>query len=146
MAAIETVAVDRVIAVVNAAYTAEGWTAQPDKLLQAAGRDGTTRLAVYQEDTSAVPNRRELLGVRLVFQLYMGFNPEPDEHLQIDPRIVGELAARFRDEYVPTQPAGDDDLYYFRVDRISYPDDPTGNKTRAEVFITAFGPNKGENP
>src|SRR5688572_11660429 len=126
---------ERVKTLADAEFAAEGWETADDKLLRASGRDGVTRLAVYPDDEHVLPRNQLILLVPVTFQLYLGYDDSIDEHMQVDPGIIEELADRFRRAFEDNSSGTTDDLWYLTLDRIEYPDDPTGNKTRFEATI-----------
>jgi hypothetical protein len=146
MAAPEAIVMERVKA---AADTALGPRGLPpvayDKLLRAAGKDGVAELAVYPEGAQPKRGQRIELVVPVVLQVYLPFNPDPDEHLAVDPLTIVEHAEAFRQTFAPGTPATDD-VWFLRLEGIRYPDDPTGNKTRFEALVEGLGTNDVELP
>jgi hypothetical protein len=63
----------------------------------------------------------------------------------VNPFPITDMADRLRRavESAAASVTGTPEVWYFKVDATEYPDDPTGNKTRFEMTVTAFGDNTG---
>ena len=141
MADLETLTRERVKAVIEAEFAAEQFTVADDKLPRAAGKDGAPALACYPDDTTEEARNVTVAVCRVILQLYLAFEPEPDEHIVRDPGEIEAYAGRIRRAFKTQSQGSGSELWGLRVTRISYPDDPTGNRTRLEAEIRAMGPN-----
>lgn len=131
----------RVKDIFDAEFSSEGWECRDDKLLRASGHDGVTHAAVYPEAERERSGKVAQLEVPVVLQLYLGFDSELEEDKIVDPTVIEGYAHRIRKAF-NTQSSGTlPDLWFVRLTRIEYPDDPTGNKTRLEAFITGYAQN-----
>lgn len=143
MAVPETLLRQRVKARVESEFTAEGFEVADDKLTRAAGKDGEAELAVYPETTNNDYARANVLEVRVVLQLYLAYTAEPDENIVVDPTVIEEHADRLRRAFAgPDGIGASRDFWFLVIERIEFPDDPTGNKSRLEAHFLA----KCDNP
>lgn len=131
----------RVKTIADACFAAEGFVTEDDKILREAGRDGRNRMACYPELETEASGQVNRLDVFVRLQLYLAYTAEPDENIAVDPTIIEGYAARLRAAF-ETQSSGIvSDMWYLRLQRIEYPDDPTGNKSRFEAAIFASADN-----
>lgn len=139
--AFESVA-EAIITVFNAEFAPEGFIMIPDKLHPSLGRNSVAVGVSPTEDIASVRNRLVQETWALV-QFYNFWTDEIDPETLVNPYVITAYAERFRDALrrASAQDPGTGQLWYFDVDRITYPDDPTGNKTRFEATIRAFGNN-----
>lgn len=140
----ETLVRQRIADVLEAEFTAlepPEITVENDKLPRAAGHDGRHRVAVYPEDTFEVPRDVNVLDIEVTLQFYMAFEPEINEDQAVDPAIIEAIAGRIRRAFAGQLSGTTNDLWFLRLQRITYPDDPTGNKTRLEARFTARAAN-----
>lgn len=73
---------------------------------------------------------------------YMGrWDKEVTPDQQVDPRVITEQAALLLTAIRNTDVTVSGDMWYFNVELIDYPDDPTGNKTRFFMTLRAWGNN-----
>lgn len=145
MAVPETLVLTAVKELTEAIYTPEGWTVNFDKLPRSTGHDAPeAALAVYPEAATPDPRHRVMLVIPCVLQVYLPYEARVDEGQQVDPTTIAGYADRLRRGFATGQGAGNSDLWYLRIDNITYPDDPTGNKTRFEAQITGRGDNTAE--
>lgn len=139
--AFETVAT-AIIGVFNTEFAAEGFTAILDNIHESLGR--------YRTDIGIAPTEDvPMQGNELVQETWIEvrffdlWTDEIDPTTLVDPTRITDFAERFRravQSYGVTMP-GTNDLWYFQVLRIRYPDDPTGNKSRFVATIRARGDN-----
>lgn len=62
----------------------------------------------------------------------------------VDPRKITAYADRFRKAVRAARvTAGNDQVWFFDVMRVDYPNDPNGNKSRFTATVRAFGHNDG---
>lgn len=138
MAAPATSARARVESVVETEFAPQSISVEADKLLRAAGRDGRTRVACSPVSESEVPRNVNELQVDLLLQYYLPFNDEPEENYAVDPTAIEAVADRLRRAFRTQSGGTTSDMWFLRLRRIEYPDDPTGNKSRLEAYITAW--------
>lgn len=138
-------ACNAVAAIIDAEFAAEGWTTTHDRLLRATGKDlpnTGAAIGIYPEREQARMDRVIQLSVFVVVQFHLGFDDEPDETIQRDPREIAGYAGRFRTA-VGTNLGAAADNWFLRLGEIVYPPDPTGNITRFEALVEAVGENRG---
>jgi hypothetical protein len=141
MAGIEQEVRDRVKDVVEAEFTAEGFEVADDKLGRSAGKDGEAVLAVYPERTGEDTRNVAYLEVQVVLQLYLAYEPVPDENIVVNPGVIEGYADRLREAFRTQSTGTGSDFWFLRLRRIEFPDDPTGNKSRLEAYISGWGEN-----
>lgn len=146
MASAATTVRQRVIDIVEDEFTAEAITVTNDKLPRAAGKDGATVAAVYPEAEYERPGRVIELVVPVVLQIYMAYEAEPDETIAVDPTVIEGYADRLREAFRTQSSGNTGDMWFLRLQRIDYPDDPTGNKSRLEARIEGYGNNQASFP
>lgn len=139
--AFETVAT-AVKAIFEAEFLAEGLTMIPDRLHESLGR---YRVDVGISPIDEGPTMRDRL-VQETFceiQFYDLWTDEISPDTQVNPFKITAYAERLRDALRrarATDP-GTGQVWFFDVDRTTYQNDPTGNKTRFHMRIRAFGNN-----
>lgn len=134
---------DAIIAAFNAEFAAEGFTMIPDRLHESLGRRSVAVGISPDEDH---PNMRNRIAEEhyVTVQFYGLWDERIDPETQINPATITGYARRFKDALRVLQQAmpGTGSMWYFDVDRTRYPNDPTGNKTRFEMSIRAWGNNQ----
>lgn len=123
-------------------FAVEGFKMQFDNIHEALGRD---RVAVG----IAPMEERANLGNRIVSEHWMEvrffglWTDEITPETVVNPFKVTGYADRFKRalHVLDRQEPGTDLVWYFDVDRVTYPNDPTGNKSRFVAVIRAFGNN-----
>ena len=139
----ETLLTTRVKSVFATEFAPEGWTLADDRLLRAAGKDGVTEAGVSPDSTIEDGRNANMLVVTCTVQLYLPFNPDPDEHYVVDPTSIVTYADRFRRAIGANDNGNVTDFWYLRMPRILYPVDPTGNKSRFEATVEGRCDNPG---
>lgn len=133
---------DAVISVFNAEFAPEGFVMIPDNLHEALGRYRVDVGIAPTDDSPMVTNRiaREM---RMEVKFYGLWTDEISPDTMVDPTPITEYAERLMDALRRSQATdpGSGKVWYFDVDRVQYPNDPTGNKTRFIMTIRAFGNN-----
>lgn len=121
-------------------FTPDGFSVLDDKLTRFMGADGNY-IAVSPIRERPGSNAHTL-EAQILVQLYGWYDAKIDPAQQVDPGLVEGWADRVRECLKPIgTAAGTDTCWYVRVDDIEFPDDPTGNKTRLEATVRAFGSN-----
>jgi hypothetical protein len=146
MPGLEEQTMDRVKEIVETTFSAASWTVEYDRLPRAAGHDGRDRLAVFPEAAREVPGQVMRLAAPVVLQIYPAYEAEIDENQQVDPRIIVRVADELRSAFKDASGGDNPDLWYLRLTRVEYPDDPTGNKSRLEAYIEGHGQNQAGSP
>jgi hypothetical protein len=121
-------------------YEAEKFGVRSDKLHGSLGFQGTVlgvspvRFAPWSKDYNV--NQYEFL-----VQFYHAYTKEVNPNQVVDPAVIEGYANRFREGIKEGTDPKTGHLWYFTLLRINYPDDPTGNKSRYEAFVTGWGNN-----
>lgn len=111
-----------------------------DRLHESLGRDGT-RLGLSPRRERPMPSSNVVQEIEIFFQFYGKWVDNIDPNQKVDPAKIENLAERFRRAIQAHRPTGDDQVWYFNIVDLQYPQDPTGNITRFEAVIRAFGNN-----
>lgn len=134
-----TIARNKLISVLTTEFAAEGWAATSDILHKSLGRDGRTRIAV--SPLSETPGGNKLLmQYNMLVQFYGGWKDEIDPNTRVDPSKIETYAERFKRSLYKNDPMAPT-AWYFLLQDIQYPHDPTGNATRFEARVLAYGEN-----
>ena len=135
-------AAEALAAILDAEFTDLNIVTQHDNLHESLGYMGTV-VGVAPEyerpqGTDAVVNE-----IYLKVKFYGMFIKDVDNQQTVDPRVAAIWAERFRravQAYNETAP-GSTTLWYMAVTSVDYPKDPTGNKSRFEATVRAYGQN-----
>lgn len=128
----------------DAEFADQGVTLMPDNLHASLGRE-TIEAGMFPLVNNTRQDRR--IVQESMFQVkYYDLWPEEtgiDPAVACDPRKITALAERFSSalKAANTAHGGTSQLWFFDVERIEFPDDPTGNKTRFVATIRAQGQN-----
>lgn len=144
----EEALMERVKEVIEDEFSAEGFTVEYDKIGRSAGMEIASGARVAFTPDDAIENPRNVveLVVRGTLQLYMAYDAEPDETIVVDPTTIVQYAGRIRAAFKDSSSGDTDELWFCRMTGVIYPDDPTGNKSRLEARILAFGQNEAGMP
>lgn len=128
----------------NAEFAAEGFTLIRDNIHESLGRSRTECGVAPVED---VVNQRNAIVQEAIVEirLYDLWTQEISPDTIVDPTRITGFAERLRDALRvsnATDP-GTGEVWYFDVRRTTYPNDPTGNKSRFHMTVRAFGNNAG---
>lgn len=121
-------------------FAAEGFKMQFDNLHEALGRD---RVAVGIAPIEERANMRDRLMQETWIEVkFLGlWTDEISPDTVVNPTKITEYAERFRSSLGAAAVTASGQMWYFDVDRVQYPNDPTGNKSRFVATIRAFGNN-----
>jgi hypothetical protein len=145
MSAPETLMRARIKEVVEDEFTVEGYEVGNDKLGRSAGKDGTV-LAVSPVRSPENTRNVMMLEPEALLQIYLEYEPVPDENIVVNPDAIEAIADRLRRAFSAESGGTGDDFWFLRLRSIEYPDDPTGNKTRLEARFTAWAHNPAGTP
>ena len=137
----ETLLRQRVADLIETEFAPEGITVENDRLVRAAGKDGQTRVAVSPDDATPNPRDLQVLETMVTLQYYLPYTAEPDETIVVDPGVIENVANRIRTAVRNNQSGALDDFWFFNLVRITYPPDPTGNKSRLEATFKGCSTN-----
>lgn len=136
-------AADLLKLIIDGTFLAEGAAAVHDDLHESLGFDGEWHVGINPDDRGDIVNARTALVQETWIQVKV-FAPwtkmvEPTQ--AVDPRDITEAAERFRRAIKASGQPATDPMWYFNLVQISYPRDPTGNRTRFVATIRVFGNN-----
>lgn len=137
----ETAARQRLIALLNVEFAADEVTIKSDKLNESLAQDKHLG-AVYPATATENPRQGLVLDTIVYVQLFRQWDNRIDANQEVDPAAIEEWAERLRrvcqsDLSTP----GDQHVWYFTVQRIEYPPDPSGNISRLLATIAVQGEN-----
>lgn len=114
-----------------------------DRLHGALGTDGNYCATFPVEEVEMLGDvnvQNTAIGV----QLFLRWNKKVDPKQTVDPSIIETVAHRAKRAIrAGSQGLGQENLWFYRVTRLSYPPDPTGNITRFEAEVVGYGENAG---
>lgn len=136
-----TVLRQKLIGVINAEFAPENITAASDRLDESLGWDGTY-VAVHPDIEEAYERDSQVQLARVIVQFYGRWDKRVDPKQQVDPTAIETLAERFKRAcHAASSYVGSQHDWFFQVERIEYPNDPTGNKTRFVAAVTGWAQN-----
>lgn len=135
----ETQARQTLITVLQTEFAPEGFNVVSDRLHGSVGWNGT-RIGVSPVQSVTMTRDNQVLMPELLVQFYGKWNKEINPDQQVDPAKIENFAERFRRALEDSDPRTTY-VWFFRLRRINYPPDPTGNITRFEATVEAFGQN-----
>lgn len=125
-------------------FAPEGFTAIRDNLHESLGR--------YRTDIGIAPvddfprDSNELVKETVVeVRFYDLWTQEISPDTVVDPARITGFARRLEDavRVANATDPGTGEVWYFAIRRTTFPNDPTGNKTRFHMTIRSFGNNAG---
>jgi hypothetical protein len=128
--------------IIDSEFAPEGFVAIHDRLHESLGDEGT-RIGISPEEQAPQRGNEVVLATVVLVQFYGKWNKEIDNAQIVDPRRITGYAARFRQRVYTSAAQGSSSVWYYKLLSITYPKDPTGNKTRFEAQVQALGDNTG---
>lgn len=128
--------------IINTEFDVENYVAVNDRLHESLGWDGTY-IGVSPEGWRPRPRDRNSKETLALIQFYDKWEKEIDPAQRVDPTRITGFAARL-EAAIQTQQASDpgtESVWFFDVNEVIFPLDPTGNKTRFHMLVRAFGQN-----
>lgn len=126
--------------IIDTKFSADGLVAVHDHLHESVGWDGNY-VGISPDLERPETGSMAALGVYLKVQFYMKWEKQIDPFQKVDPFPIARLAQRFREGCRDSSLTYSGEFWFFQVLNITYPHDPTGNKTRFEASIKAWGNN-----
>lgn len=128
--------------ILNTIYAPEGLTAVHDDLHPSLG-SAETVVGIAPERWQANPQNRTEKWTFVTVKFFHKWDKQINPSQTVDPAIIAEFAERFEQGIVTYRATnlGSGDVWYFDVDQIEFPEDPTGNKTRFHATVRARGNN-----
>lgn len=141
--AAETAVRNRLIAMLEEEFEEEGLTIKSDRLHDSLGREGAIG-GVYPNSSEEARGQGIVLESRVHVQLFRKWNAEVDPSQTVDPAAIEEWAERLRRKArTDNQAPGDEHMWYFIIEKIEYPPDPSGNISRLHATVLARSQNPG---
>lgn len=135
----ETAARMSLIAMINTEFAPEVFHAQDDFIHDSLG-DKRTSIGVSPVRTRPYPRDEQVITIEILVQFYSKYDLKIDPTQRVSPVKIETYAERFRRAIRVSDPKRND-VWFFKVLDLSYPNDPTGNKTRFEAVVAAVGQN-----
>lgn len=135
-------AANALAAIIDAEFTDLAVVTQHDNLHESLGYMGTVA-GVAPEYERPQGNDAVVNEIYLKVKFYGMFIKDVDNQQTVDPRVAATWAERFRRAVQAHNQAatGTTTLWYMSVTSVDYPKDPTGNKSRFEATVRAYGQN-----
>lgn len=123
-------------------FTDEGFTAIRDNLHESLGRE-RTEIGIAPTEDYPRENNQIIKETYVEVRFYDLWTQEIDPATVVDPARITGFARRLEDAIFASHAAdpGNDEIWFFSVVRTTFPNDPTGNKTRFHMTVKAFGNN-----
>jgi hypothetical protein len=139
----ETAARGRLIALLTKEFEPEGLTIKSDRLHESLGREGALG-GVFPAATAEARGQAIVLESVVHVQLFRKWSAEVDPKQAVDPAAIEEWAERLRRAVrVDNKTPGNAHLWYYVVQKIDYPPDPSGNISRLQATLLARSQNPG---
>lgn len=129
-----------IAAALTTEFAAEGFTPVNDRLHESMGGDGRTRIGTSPIRSRPMPSNKLVQVSEVLVQFYGKWKKEIDPETRVDPAAIENYVERFLRRMRTSDP-GTGTVWYFDVAEVTYPNDPTGNKTRFEARVNAYGNN-----
>ena len=123
-------------------FAAESFVLQFDNLHESLGRYSVEVGIAPVEDTPKQGSMLEL-DTKVEIRFYDLWTDEIDPTTAVDPRRITGFAERFREcvRLASRSTPGSQELWFFDIERLWYPNDPTGNKSRFHALVRCVGNN-----
>lgn len=131
-------------AVIDAQFNAEGFTAIHDCLHESLGQRSTA-IGISPIRKVKMPRNQSVEQTFIWIQFYWLWKREISPETLVNPFTIAEYAERLEVALEAAQAtvAGTNAVWYYNVDSVEFPRDPTGNKSRFEMTVRAFGDTPG---
>jgi predicted secreted protein len=130
--------------VLNKEFETDEIVFKDDKIHDSLGQEGPVG-GCYPDEAGEFFNDAQVLETTVTVQLFGEWTAKVDPEQTVSPGLVEERAERIRRACKEDEVGapGTEHLWYYRVIHVTYPDDPTGNKTRLLATVLAFSQNAG---
>ena len=124
--------------IIDAEFTDRSAAATHDKLHESLGY---RRLEIGLSPIRRVlqPGNEIVAQQFILVQWYDLWDKEIDNEQTVNPFNIAEMAYRFETALESQSATASNQVWFFKVPTIEFPDDPTGNKTRFEATVVAYG-------
>lgn len=118
------------------------WDIRDGKLHPSLGGDATYGFAgTSPEDETPLGRDHNTLGPLVLVQVFLPWPKVVDNDRTEDPAAIEQLAEDFREEVRQRQDTATEEVWFMRVERLWYPDDPVGQKTRFYAHVRGMTQN-----
>lgn len=130
--------------IIEAEFAPESFTAIFDNLHESLGRNRVD-IGISPVEDTVRGNNNIVQETYVEVKFYDLWTQEISPDTVVNPTRITDFAERFRKKVKSTRATQPHtgQVWYFDVQRIQYPNDPTGNKTRFVALIRAIGNNSG---
>ena len=97
--------------------------------------------AVYPISEEPQPDDRLALLTTIGVDFLTIWEPDPDVDRIVDPATIEDYAYRFRTALGAYQQTGTSTIWWFQLEELTYETDPTGNISRFNAVVVAYGQN-----
>lgn len=134
------VAATGIKAIFDAEFAAEQFTAVHDCLHESLGQR-RVEVGISPIRKVKMPNNQAAEQTFIWIQFYGLWKREIDPATAVNPFPIAEYAERLERALEAAQASqpGSDAVWYYQVDSVEFPRDPTGNRSRFEMTVRAFG-------
>lgn len=127
-------------AIMEAEFAAEAFPVRDDHIHESLGHEGTV-IGISPIRSILFPGDANTRQHEVKVQFYGRWKKEIDAETRVDPVTVETYAERFLRAIQSTDVVGSQRVWYFMVTELTFPHDPTGNKTRFEATVVSYGDN-----
>lgn len=135
-----TIARQKLMSVIAGEFQYDNFVVLSDRLHPSLGGDGITRIGVSPQQEVPMPRDHNTLQFGLLVQFYGAWDEQIDPLQTVDPTPTETYGERFK-RALRNQDPNQSSVWFFNLVDLTYPPDPTGNITRWEARITAYGQN-----
>lgn len=128
--------------IIDGEFAPEQFVAIHDRLHESVGHDRTA-IGISPESWRPSSRNRNLKLTLSLVQFYGRYDLEIDPLQTVNPITITNYCERL-ERAINTQQAstpGSPEVWYFDVESVDFPQDPTGNKTRFHMVVLARGEN-----
>lgn len=115
-----------------------------DKLHESLGDDGRNYLGTSPLRRYPSPDNANARETEVLVQFYLAYSLKVDRQQAVDPSVIEGYVERFEAALKDPSRVASTAVWYFVVDLIEYPEDPTGNITRFEAQVRGIGENSAQ--
>jgi hypothetical protein len=135
----ETEARQALMTALETEFKTEGFPVRGDKLHGSLGSEGTV-IGVSPLQSSPWNRDNDVVEVEVLVQFYGKYELKVEPTQAVDPTIIESYAERFR-RMVRTADPKTAGAWFFKLAKLKYPPDPTGNISRFEATLISYGSN-----
>jgi hypothetical protein len=129
--------------IIEAEFAGDNVTVFNDKLHESLG-DGSNVCGIYPDSETENPEDVNMQITEVTVQMFMSYLKDVDPYQIVDPALIEDWADRFRKSVLGPANLNIPEAWFFRIVRIDYPMDPTGNKSRFTAVVRAYGNNSSQ--